>query len=41
MMKLTIFESMVDQRPYQHGMISMIDDNGLHINLPIVGQEWF
>jgi hypothetical protein len=40
MMKLTIFESMVDQRPYQHGMISMIDDNGLHINLPIVGQEW-
>jgi len=40
MMKLTIYESMVDARTYQHGMISMIDDNGLHINLPIQGQEW-
>lgn len=40
MQKLTIFENMVGEQPYQHGTISVIDDNGLHINLPIVGQEW-
>lgn len=40
MQKMTIFESLITKKPYQHGTISVLDDNALHINLPIVGQEW-
>lgn len=40
MQKITIFESMVSKRPYQYGTIAVLDDNALHVNLPIVGQEW-
>lgn len=38
--KLTIYESMVGLRTYHQGTLVVLDDNALHINLPIVGQEW-
>lgn len=37
--KLTIYESM-GKSPYQHGMLSITDDNALHLNIPIIGEEW-
>jgi hypothetical protein len=37
--KLTIYESM-GESPYQHGMLSVTDDNAMHLNLPIIGEEW-
>ncbi|MND22625.1 hypothetical protein D3C76_271220 [compost metagenome] len=39
MQKMIIYEDLID-RGYQHGTISMLDDNALHLNLPIVGEEW-
>lgn len=39
MQKLIIYEDLIS-KGYQHGTISLLDDNGLHLNLPIIGQEW-
>lgn len=39
MQKLIIYEDLIS-KGYQHGSISMLDDNALHLNLPIIGQEW-
>jgi hypothetical protein len=39
MQKLMIYEDLIN-KGYQHGTISMLDDNALHLNLPIIGQEW-
>lgn len=40
MQKLVIYENLLGGQPYQHGSVTILDDNALHINLPIVGQEW-
>ena len=39
MQKLIIYEDLIS-KGYQHGTISMLDDNALHLNMPIIGQEW-
>lgn len=39
MQKLIIYEDLIS-KGYQHGTIAMLDDNALHLNLPIIGQEW-
>lgn len=39
MQKLTIFEDLIN-RGYTHGTVALLDDNALHLNLPIIGQEW-
>jgi hypothetical protein len=39
MQKLIIYEDLIS-KGYQHGSISMLDDNALHLNLPIIGQEF-
>ena len=39
MQKLVIYEDLIGNG-YQHGTIAMLDDNALHLNLPLVGQEW-
>ena len=39
MQKLIIYEDLIS-KGYQHGTISMLDDNALHLNLPMIGQEW-
>lgn len=39
MQKLIIYEDLIN-KGYQHGTISMLDDNALHLNMPIIGQEW-
>lgn len=38
--KLTIYESLCTDRTYQQGTLVVLDSNALHVNLPIVGQEW-
>lgn len=39
MQKMVIYEDLIS-KGYQHGTIAMLDDNALHLNLPIIGQEW-
>lgn len=39
MQKMIIYEDLIN-KGYQHGTISMLDDNALHLNLPIIGEEW-
>lgn len=39
MQKLIIYEDLMSTG-YQHGVLTVQDDNGLHLNLPIIGQEW-
>lgn len=39
MQKLIIYEDLIE-RGYLHGTVALLDDNALHLNLPIIGQEW-